>query len=83
MIEEKKYDVKLLLFKRKRNRKPKLKNMERTSPEAGINLLKGSKDISQNNEYMLNKLSLGKRLLLVFKDILGKLKKPTNLFELQ
>ena len=58
-IEEKKYEYELLLFKEKKMKvKIKKYEFELLEIEAKIKLLKDSKDISQNKEYMLSKLSL-------------------------
>ena len=58
-IEEKKIEFKILLFKEK-ELKTKIKKYEKelSDIEAKVKLLKDSKDISQNKEYMLSKMSL-------------------------
>ena len=58
-IEEKNYEFELLLFKEK-EMKAKIKKYENelSDIEAKIKLLKDIKEISENSEYMLSKLSL-------------------------
>lgn len=84
-IEEKKYEFELLLFNEKEI-KVKIKRYENelSDIEAKIKLLKDSKDISKNREYMLSKLSLENDYRKTFQTYFEKYENARlDLFKLQ